>query len=357
MPQSLTTPWALTPGVRMVTLVGVEHAVVVGDVLVLVAVPVFAGLEGPAAGAVGEKAVGRLFEEVGLAVERVGDVLGLIEAEEPALPRPARRRWRDGGHGLAEADGVLQRLAHQRGAGGLVHHGGGDVERGDERIERRGGAVHHERLVELVEVERRAGAELDVHHRAHGEGGEHLVRGLHGEDGRAVRHLVGNAHGEAAAIDGVELGVGVPGLVEVDARDGLGELLDDAVDVVAEAVVGGVGDDGVGGLLRARAGGEGAAVDELLDDLRAEALERNEADHAVAVARGLEVDGARAGDGERVADGFVAVGVGEDDVVLGDDAVADDLVGGARSRRGRRRSSRRRRCGRRCARISPGGPM
>jgi hypothetical protein len=29
-----------------------------------------------------------------------------------------------------------------------------------------------------------------------------------------------------------------------------------------------------------------------------------------------------------VTDGFVAVGVGEDDIVLGDDAVADDLVGG-----------------------------
>ena len=59
-----------------------------------------------------------------------------------------------------------------------------------------------------------------------------------------------------------------------------------------------------------------------------EALEGDEADHAVAVARGLHVDGPRAGDGEGVADGFVTVGVGEDDVVLRDDAVADDLVGG-----------------------------
>ena len=74
--------------------------------------------------------------------------------------------------------------------------------------------------------------------------------------------------------------------------------------------------------------GERAALDEALDEVGVEALERNEADHAVAVARGLHVDGARAGDGERVADGFVAVGVGEDDVVLCDDSVADDLVGG-----------------------------
>jgi hypothetical protein len=67
------------------------------------------------------------------------------------------------------------------------------------------------------------------------------------------------------------------------------------------------------------------------DRFRAEALQRDEADHAVAVARRLEVDGARAGDGERVADGFVAVGVGQDDVVLRDDAVADDLVRRARA--------------------------
>ncbi len=112
----------------------------------------------------------------------------------------------------------------------------------------------------------------------------------------------------------------------MDAGDGLGELLDDLVDVVAEAVVGGVGDDGVGGLLGACAVGEGRAVDELLDVFGGEALERDEADHTVAVARGLEVDGAGTGDGKGVADGLVAVGVGEDDVVLGDDAVADDLV-------------------------------
>ena len=104
-------------------------------------------------------------------------------------------------------------------------------------------------FVELVEVERGAVGELDVDHGAHGEGGEHLVRGLHGEDGGAVFHVVRDAHREASPVDRVELGVGVPGLVEVDAGDGAGELLDDLVDVVAEAVVGGVGDHGVGGVL------------------------------------------------------------------------------------------------------------
>ncbi len=257
------------------------------------------------------------------------DAFGLVEAEEPAFAVVGfgAEAVGDGAHGLAEGDGVLDGLVHEGGAGGVVHHGGGDVERRDERVEGRGGAVHHEGFVELVEVEGGAVRKFDVDHGAHGEGGEHLVGGLDGEDGGAVGHVVGDAHGEAVAVDGVELGVGVPGLVEVDAGDGFGELVDDAVDVVAEAVVGGVGDDGVGGLLGAGAGGEGAFGDELADVLGGEALEGNEADHAVAVARGLEVDGAGAGDGERVADGLVAVGVGEDDVVLGDDAVADDLVG------------------------------
>jgi hypothetical protein len=125
----------------------------------------------------------------------------------------------------------------------------------------------------------------------------------------------------------VELGVGVPGLVEVDARDGFGEFGHDFVHVVTETIVGGVGDNGVGGILICDTGSEGTFVDDAADELRREALERDEADHAVAVACGLHVDRARSGDGEGVADGLVTVGVGEDDVVLSDDAVAYDLVG------------------------------
>ncbi len=106
----------------------------------------------------------------------------------------------------------------------------------------------------------------------------------------------------------------------------MAKLFDDRVHVVAEAVVGGVGDDGVGGLWDEAPAEKGTSVDEVLDVFGREALEGHQADHAVAVARGLEVDGPGAGDGEGVADGLVAVGVGEDDVVLGDDAVADDLV-------------------------------
>ena len=114
---------------------GVEHAVAVGDVVVLVAVPVFAGFEGPAGGLVGEEAVFCFFEEVGVAVLGVEDALGLVEAEEPALLGGAEAMG-DGGHGLAEGDGVLEGLGHEGWASGLVHHGGGYVEACDEGVER-----------------------------------------------------------------------------------------------------------------------------------------------------------------------------------------------------------------------------
>ena len=136
---------------------GVQHAVAVGDVVVLVAVPLLAGFEGPAGGLVGEEAVGGFFKEVGLAVEGVEDVLGLVEAEEPSLLCGAETVG-DGGHGLAEGDGVLEGLGHEGWAGGFVHHGGGYVEAGDQRVEGGGRPVHHEGFVELVEVEGRAGA-------------------------------------------------------------------------------------------------------------------------------------------------------------------------------------------------------
>src|SRR5437016_14675398 len=109
-----------------------------------------------------------------------------------------------------------------------------------------------------------------MNHGGHGEGGEHLVRRLDGEDGWAVWRIIRDAHGEAALVDLVELRVGVPGLVEVDARYGFGKFGDDLVDVVAEAIVRGVGDDGVGGVLICDAGSERTLVDDAADELGAE---------------------------------------------------------------------------------------
>src|SRR5581483_4025130 len=55
------------------------------------------------------------------------------------------------------------------------------------------------------------------------------------------------------------------------------------------------------------------------------------ADHAIPIAGGLEIDWASPGNSERVADGFVTVGVGQYKVILGDNPVPDDLVRGAGS--------------------------
>ena len=76
-------------------------------------------------------------------------------------------RMGDGAHRLAEADGIGQGLVHQSGAGGIVHHGCGNIERSNQWIEGRCRAVHHKRFVELVEVDWRAVRELDVDHRTH----------------------------------------------------------------------------------------------------------------------------------------------------------------------------------------------
>ncbi len=59
----------------------------------------------------------------------------------------------------------------------------------------------------------------------------------------------------------------------MNARDGFCQFGDDFVDVVAEAIVGGVGDDGVGWILIGDAGCEWAFVDEAADELGREALE------------------------------------------------------------------------------------
>src|ERR1700727_2542561 len=126
--------------------------------------------------------------------------------------------------------------------------------------------------------------------------------------------VVRDTHGKATLVDLVEFGVGVPGFVEVDAWNGLGEFGDDLVDVVTESVVGGIGNDGVGGILIGDTRGERALVDKAADEVGREAFNGNEADHAIAVARWLHIDRARARDGEGVTDRLVAVGVEGDDV-------------------------------------------
>ena len=111
-------------------------------------------------------------------------------------------------------------------------------------IQRRRRRMHHVRLVE-ARMRNRAAAVADVQQRGLRQRGQQLVRGVRGEDRRALVVLRVAVHGVAVPVDRIEARVGVPGLVEVDAVDGGIEQLLHASRVVAQPVVGGVGDDRV----------------------------------------------------------------------------------------------------------------
>src|SRR5208337_1512523 len=83
----------------------------------------------------------------------------------------------------------------------------------------------------------------DMDHRCLRERGKELVGGLGGKDGRAFGVPCPVAHCEPVPVDRVEPGIGVPGLVEMDAVHALPEQPLDLCRMVAEAVVGRVGDD------------------------------------------------------------------------------------------------------------------
>ena len=78
--------------------------------------------------------------------------------------------------------------------------------------------MHHERLVELVEIKRRTRAQLDVHHRSLRECREHLESRLHRKDRRTIRHVVGHIHRKTTAIDRMKLRIRIPGFIKVNAR-------------------------------------------------------------------------------------------------------------------------------------------
>ncbi len=251
----------------------IEHAVSVRDIRVLIAVPAFPCLQCPAARFRNEQSIRSAFQQVRLARLRISDLFWLKEPEEPAVAVGLRGSQAMGNrrHCFTKADGVLNRLVHQRMTRRFIHHGRRYIERSNQRIEGRCGAVHHEGFVELIKVQGSAIAELDVHHGTHGEGGQHLVRRLHREECGTVRHVIGHAHRIASAIQLVELGVGIPRLIEVDARNALRQLLDHLVYVVAEAIVGRVGHHRIRGRLCGGAGCERTAGDELPDRVGTEA--------------------------------------------------------------------------------------
>ena len=150
----------------------------------------------------------------------------------------------DPAHRLAERHRFLDRFIGKGHAARPVHHCRRDIVGDDDRVERRGRRLHHERLVEPG-VRDRAPPVADVQQRCLGERRQQLVRRMGGEDRRSLVVLGVAVHGVAIAIERVEAGVGVPRLVEVDPVDARVQQLLHPAGVVAEPVIGGVGDHGV----------------------------------------------------------------------------------------------------------------
>jgi hypothetical protein len=190
--------------------------------------------------------------------------------------------------------------------------------------------VHHERLVEPV-VRDRVAAVAHVQQRGLRERREQLVRGVRREDrGTGVPGRVA-VHSVALAVERVEPRVGVPGLVEVDAVNRRIEQLGNAPGVVAQAVVGRVGDDGMDGARLDHAGDERVGADRLRDGLRPQVRGGDGADDPETVPHGDQVGGHAAGQHEPVLDRLVAVAVAQGDLVAAHRRREDDAVGGRRA--------------------------
>ena len=127
------------------------------------------------------------------------------------------------------------------------------------------------------------------------------------------------------AVEVVEGGVRQPGLVEVQRVEVAVEHLLDGLDVVADAVVGRLG-DGQDARLLVLAANERVRLDLAPYVLDAELFQRDRTDDAVVVARGRQEHRHRAGHHDRVQDRLVAVAVDHHHVARGDRRVPDDLV-------------------------------
>ena len=284
-----------------------------------------------------------------IAFEVVPLVLG-IEGEEPdvgrdllrrvAVPGLAVDRGRNEGldvvaageHFLARIDRDAHAVGPEAAAGFTLVHLRVDVERGEERIEGRGGRVHHEGVVEAL-VGAVALLALDVKVLLVDLGGLReagllLVDGLRHEDAGILGTEVEQER-RAVLHHRDELFVADPGGVEEDVVAQVADAVDHLTGVVDRAVVGAKLDDGeaeralfIGALGRNLA-------DELAQVLLVEAVVVDAADEAVAVAGGLEVDGRRARLNERaVMVRLVVVAVEEHQIARREQRVEHDLVGG-----------------------------
>ena len=123
-----------------------------------------------------------------------GDAIGHEGLEEPAPRRVlllVLELAADRPHLLAQLDAEPDGVVPQHFAGAALHHLRADVERGEQRIERRGRGVQHEELVEAAVLDAPALAlDVAVAHvdlRGLGEARELLVGRLRGDDAGRIR--------------------------------------------------------------------------------------------------------------------------------------------------------------------------
>ena len=247
---------------------------------------------------------------------------------------------RIGAHFLAQFDAEPDRVVPENLARTSLHHLRADVERGEDRIERRRRGVQQEALVEAAMLDAPLlAADMavpGVDLRGLRKARELLMRRLGGDDARRVGVEVLQPHGETACVERMELHEAGPGLVEQNVVAEAADLLEDHLGVVDRAVVGALLDDGDAERPLAPPGllvlDQRIGADFLADRRLVERLVVDRPDQAVGVAVGLEEDRNRAAEEQRaVMGGLVIVAVEQDEVAFGDQRREHDLVRGRRA--------------------------
>ena len=194
--------------------------------------------------------------------------------------------------------------------------------------------MHHESFIETLAVQWCLPAILYMDHRGLAERGQQLVRRVRGKHQRRVRAAC-SAHAVTPLIELMERRIGVPGFVEVQYVNTVTQRLLDALGVVAQAVIGGVGNyrqaDPGSGRVNTTLPGQRAGGNLGGQRRRGELIKGNRPDDAQLVAGGCQVQRHSPGHDDRVEDRLVAVAIDQHQIVTTDHGVPDDLVrrGGA----------------------------